>query len=150
MNHTISKLENMTVELPNKVTGELVSFDNETYYKISNSDEMRPFFMSIVSDSNHWMFISSNGGLTAGRKNSEYALFGVINNFLPESLKIMGIIGILALIMSSADSTLHAGGVLFSHDVLTPIFKKFGIKVNELTLARIVTLVFGLIAILIS
>lgn len=31
--------------------------------------------MSIVSDSNHWMFISSNGGLTAGRKNSEYALF---------------------------------------------------------------------------
>lgn len=36
---------------------------------------MRPFFMSIVSDSNHWMFISSNGGLTAGRKNNEYALF---------------------------------------------------------------------------
>nr|WP_230936065.1 hypothetical protein [Psychroserpens luteolus] len=49
--------------------------DNESYYKISNSDEIRPFFMSIVSDSNHWMFISSNGGLTAGRKNSEYALF---------------------------------------------------------------------------
>ena len=31
--------------------------------------------MSIVSDSNHWIFISSNGGLTAGRRNSEYALF---------------------------------------------------------------------------
>jgi hypothetical protein len=31
--------------------------------------------MSIVSDSNHWMFISSNGGLSAGRKNPEYALF---------------------------------------------------------------------------
>ena len=31
--------------------------------------------MSIVSDSNHWMFISSNGGLSAGRKNAEYALF---------------------------------------------------------------------------
>jgi len=36
---------------------------------------MRPFFMNIVSDSNHWMFISSNGGLTAGRKNNSYALF---------------------------------------------------------------------------
>src|SRR6056297_1009330 len=36
---------------------------------------MRPFFMNVVSDSNHWMFISSNGGLSAGRKNSEYALF---------------------------------------------------------------------------
>ncbi|MFY0628997.1 MAG: hypothetical protein JXR05_01380 [Flavobacteriaceae bacterium] len=52
-----------------------VTIDNEMYYKISNGNTMRSFFMSIVSDSNHWMFISSNGGLTAGRKNSEYALF---------------------------------------------------------------------------
>ena len=58
-----------------EVKGEIISFENEAYYKIVNSNEMRPFFMSIVSDSNHWMFISSNGGLTAGRKNSEYSLF---------------------------------------------------------------------------
>jgi len=57
------------------IKGELLIFENENYYKISNSDAMRPFFMSIVSDSNHWMFISSNGGLTAGRKNSDYSLF---------------------------------------------------------------------------
>nr|WP_262899745.1 hypothetical protein [Winogradskyella alexanderae] len=49
--------------------------NNKAYFKISNSSQMRPFFMSIVSDSNHWMFISSNGGLTAGRKNAEYSLF---------------------------------------------------------------------------
>ena len=54
---------------------EQVHIDNEAYFKISDSNEMRPFFMSIISDSNHWMFISSNGGLTAGRKNSEFALF---------------------------------------------------------------------------
>ena len=60
---------------PKEIKGELVNIDNETYYKISNSNVMRPFFMSIVSDSNHWMFISSNGGLTAGRKDAEYALF---------------------------------------------------------------------------
>ncbi|MFK7782991.1 MAG: hypothetical protein AB8B90_11610, partial [Psychroserpens sp.] len=59
----------------NTVKGELVNFENESFYKISNSDKMRPFFMSIVSDSNHWMFISSNGGLTAGRKNAESSLF---------------------------------------------------------------------------
>ena len=53
----------------------LVTLNGETFYKISNSDNMRPFFMSIVSDSNHWMFISSNGGLTAGRKNAESSLF---------------------------------------------------------------------------
>jgi len=59
----------------NEIKGKLVTFENENYYKISNSDAMRPFFMSIVSDSNHWMFISSNGGLTAGRKDSGWALF---------------------------------------------------------------------------
>jgi len=65
-----------SINTPNKnITLESISIDNENYFKISNSDEIRPFFMSIVSDSNHWMFISSNGGLTAGRKNSEYALF---------------------------------------------------------------------------
>ena len=58
-----------------EVQGQLVLFENENYYKISNYDTMRPFFMSIVSDSNHWMFISSNGGLSAGRKNSDAALF---------------------------------------------------------------------------
>ncbi len=52
-----------------------VKIDNENYFKIANCDEMSPFFMTIVSDSNHWLFISSNGGLSAGRKNSDYALF---------------------------------------------------------------------------
>ena len=54
---------------------ETVFIHNEKYFKISDVDRMRPFFMSIVSDSNHWMFISSNGALTAGRKNAQFALF---------------------------------------------------------------------------
>jgi len=54
---------------------QLVDIKGEQFYKISNCDKMRPFFMSIVSDSDHWMFISSNGGLSAGRKNAEFALF---------------------------------------------------------------------------
>ena len=53
----------------------LQEFENESWFKIPNHDSMRPFFMSIVSDSNHWMFISSNGGMTAGRKNAQFALF---------------------------------------------------------------------------
>ena len=54
---------------------QLIEIKGEKYYKIEDSNRMRPFFMSIVSDSNHWMFISSNGGLSAGRKNAEFALF---------------------------------------------------------------------------
>ncbi|NNJ88607.1 MAG: hypothetical protein HKP53_04345, partial [Eudoraea sp.] len=74
-----------------KVTGSQVLIDNEPFYKIGNSDTMRPFFMSIVSESNHWMFISSNGGLSAGRKNSEYALFPYYtDDKITESAEITG------------------------------------------------------------
>jgi hypothetical protein len=60
----------------NKTIGlDIVDFGNEQYVRISNNDSMRPFFMNIVSDSNHWLFVSSNGGITAGRKNPELALF---------------------------------------------------------------------------
>tara|TARA_E500000318_G_scaffold21333_1_gene21759 strand:+ start:630 stop:4100 length:3471 start_codon:yes stop_codon:yes gene_type:complete len=76
---------------PKEVKGESVLFENEAYYKISNSDGMRPFFMSIVSHSDHWMFISSNGGLTAGRKNSESALFPYYtDDKITESANITG------------------------------------------------------------
>jgi hypothetical protein len=68
-------LTNATTDDVKEVNLKSVIIDEEIYYQISNNDAMRPFFISIVSDSNHWMFISSNGGLSAGRKNSEYALF---------------------------------------------------------------------------
>ena len=56
-------------------SGQEVTIEGETYYKIGSVDRMRPFFMSIVSHSDHWMFLSSNGGLSAGRVNSDQALF---------------------------------------------------------------------------
>ena len=49
-------------------SGEEITISGETFYKITAVDRMRPFFMSIVSHSDHWMFISSTGGLTAGLK----------------------------------------------------------------------------------
>lgn len=49
--------------------------DNEQFYTIENYTEMPSFFMTITSNSNHWMFISSTGGLTAGRVNSESSVF---------------------------------------------------------------------------
>ncbi|MEM7104835.1 MAG: hypothetical protein AAF502_16985 [Bacteroidota bacterium] len=57
------------------ITGKYIQLDGESFYQIANYDQMRPFFMTIVSDSDHWMFISSNGALTAGRRNPENALF---------------------------------------------------------------------------
>jgi hypothetical protein len=57
------------------VRGEYVTLDGQEFYCIRNYDAMPPFFMSLVSSSDHWMFISSTGGLTAGRANAESALF---------------------------------------------------------------------------
>ena len=75
----------------NEIKGEQMTFEGEVYYKISNSNKMRPFFMSIVSNSNHWMFISSNGGLSAGRKNAENALFPYYtDDKITESAEITG------------------------------------------------------------
>ncbi|WP_373520878.1 hypothetical protein [Aquiflexum sp.] len=58
-----------------EVIGTNVEINGEGYYKIQNVDQMPPFFISLVSHSDHWMFISSNGALTAGRKDEENALF---------------------------------------------------------------------------
>ena len=58
-----------------KVSGEFVIIDGEKFYMIRNYDRMPDFFMTIVSDSDHWMFISSNGSLSAGRKDRDNALF---------------------------------------------------------------------------
>jgi hypothetical protein len=55
--------------------GEFVRMNGETWSKISGLDAMETFFMTVVSSSDHWMFIASNGSLTAGRKNPESALF---------------------------------------------------------------------------
>lgn len=57
------------------VVGEYVTLLGDTYYKIHNFDSIEPFFMSIVSSSDHWLFVASTGGLSAGRVNSEQALF---------------------------------------------------------------------------
>jgi len=57
------------------VRGQEVTLEGETFYQIANYDRLRPFFMTIVSHADHWLFISSNGGLTAGRRDADSALF---------------------------------------------------------------------------
>jgi hypothetical protein len=58
-----------------RIEGEYVTLLGERYYCIKNYDQMPPFFMNLVSSSDHWMFISSTGGLSAGRHNAESSLF---------------------------------------------------------------------------
>ena len=60
-------------------------------YKIKNIDQVDPFLMSLTSSDNHWMFISSNGALSAGREKADHALFPYItDNLIHTSLNTTG------------------------------------------------------------
>ena len=55
--------------------GELCTAFGTRCYRISNVHQMPPFFINLVSSSDLWMFVASNGALTAGRRDAECALF---------------------------------------------------------------------------
>ncbi len=51
------------------------SVDGVEMYRIAAIDQMDPFLMTVVSNSDLWMFASSTGGLTAGRVEPEQCIF---------------------------------------------------------------------------
>ena len=55
--------------------GTLVNAFGGRYYRIAHADRLPTFFMNLVSSSDLWLFLASNGGLTAGRIDAEHALF---------------------------------------------------------------------------
>ena len=58
-----------------RVDGTLVDLDGRRFYRISAYDTLPPFFMTLTGASDVWLFISSSGGLTAGRVDADRALF---------------------------------------------------------------------------
>lgn len=79
------------MSVKNNKAVELTHLNGEEFLKIEEVNSLRPFFMSIASAYNHWMFISSNGGLTAGRRNADYALFPyTTDDKITESSEITG------------------------------------------------------------
>lgn len=45
-------------------------------YRIARADDLQPFLMSVVSAGDLWMYVSSRGGLAAGRRGPDQSLFG--------------------------------------------------------------------------
>ena len=62
-------------QAPKAVEGRYISLLGEPFYQIRNYDAMEPFFIGLVSSSNHWLFIASTGGISAGRVSPEQAIF---------------------------------------------------------------------------
>ena len=57
------------------VDGSFVELDGRDAYRVDHVDGLDPFFVTVVSDADHWLFASSTGALTAGRGVPERALF---------------------------------------------------------------------------
>lgn len=55
--------------------GGLAHLRGDEVYVVADVDRSAPFLMSIVSDGDRWMFASSTGALTAGRRDASGALF---------------------------------------------------------------------------
>ena len=60
------------------MSGEFIDLAGERFYAIHNVDRMAPFFVSVISNVDHWLFVSSTGGMTAGRVSPATALFPYI------------------------------------------------------------------------
>jgi SSS family solute:Na+ symporter len=74
--------------------------------------------------------------------SSNHAIMFIIDQYLPIGMKGIAIIGMLSVIMSTADSFLNAGAIGFVHDSLKPIMH---IRENmELKLSKLLTLLMGL------
>jgi solute:Na+ symporter, SSS family len=70
----------------------------------------------------------------------------LIDNVLPVGVKGFVVAGMLAIIMSTADSYLNVAGISFVHDIIRPIRKNKLADKYELRLTRVSTLIIGVIA----
>ncbi|WP_395345127.1 hypothetical protein PN836_009750 [Ningiella sp. W23] len=59
----------------NTVSGKFTHIEGETFYCITNVDAIPDFFISLISDQDHWLFTGSLGGISAGRISPETAIF---------------------------------------------------------------------------
>ncbi|MEO1219377.1 MAG: HD domain-containing protein [Bacteroidota bacterium] len=71
----------------------------------------------------------------------------IIQELLPVGAKGLAISGLLAVVMSTADSYLHAAGLLLTHDVFKPLCDRYNLSIDELKWAKYTILIIGIGAI---
>jgi Na+/proline symporter/signal transduction histidine kinase len=76
--------------------------------------------------------------------------FASILEKLPVGLAGIAIIGLLSVIMSTADSYLNASSIALVNDVIKPLYKKKIHDKTELKLARLLTILLGISAVVIA
>ena len=82
--------------------------------------------------------------------DSNDAFLSVLNYSLPSVVKGIAISGVLAIIMSTADSLLNAATIAATRDVCAVLWPNKLNDKTELTLSRVITVVFGFASIFIA
>lgn len=77
--------------------------------------------------------------------NKNISFYYLIDNYLPIGIKGLVITGMLAVIMSTADSWLNSASVMFAHDILGKVVPNMS-KRKMLFLARATTIVIGFLS----
>lgn len=80
---------------------------------------------------------------------SKLAFYELISNNLPIGIRGLVIAGLLAAIMSSADSFLNSASVMFAHNIIKPLYPEMSVKL-ELALAKFATLLFSLLGLIMA
>jgi hypothetical protein len=60
---------------PTDETEGFVAIDGAELYRIPDFDRLPPFLIAVTSESDLWMYVSSAGGLTAGRIDADHCIF---------------------------------------------------------------------------
>jgi len=80
-------------------------------------------------------------------KGSEVFLY-MVKNYFSTSCKGFIAVGLLAGVMSTADSFLHTAGLLLTHDVIQPFCRNRNLAIPEYKVAKMVTIFAGFLALL--
>lgn len=89
------------------------------------------------------LILSKNSGL-----NSENLFGYILDNYSYPGLKALFVIGVMTMVMSTADSSLNSGAVMFSHDIALGM--NFIKPKYELIVSRLASIVLGLLALLMA
>ncbi|MFQ6723389.1 MAG: sodium:solute symporter family transporter [Opitutales bacterium] len=81
-------------------------------------------------------------------QRSDQALFALITNCLPVGIFGIAIVGILAVLMSSADSVLNSGSIVLVNDLILPFVKRDLSENTKLKLVRITSIFIGICALI--
>ena len=61
----------MTPYSTTEISDGFTTLDGQSVYRIGEVDQLAPFMMNVVSATDTWLFLTSCGGLTAGRVDAD-------------------------------------------------------------------------------